>query len=88
MLSQFKDIFGKPREGIHSHRVFDIAIVDVLATVAAGFALSRFSGYSFMLCTGGLMLASYPVHKLFGVKTKTTENPWLLVILALPPYPI
>ena len=30
---KYSDIFGKSRTGIHSYRVFDIAIVDVVLTI-------------------------------------------------------
>ena len=33
MLCQYKDIFGKVGEGIHSYRFFNIAIADVLLTI-------------------------------------------------------
>jgi hypothetical protein len=33
MLCEYSDIFGKPNQGIHSIRIFDIAIVDVLLTI-------------------------------------------------------
>ena len=32
-LSDYKDIFGKPGEGGHAYRIFDIAIVDVIFTI-------------------------------------------------------
>ena len=32
-LKQYKDIFGKPNEGVHSYRLFDVAIVDLLLTI-------------------------------------------------------
>ena len=30
---KYKDILGKPKTGLHSYRVFNVAIVDVLFTV-------------------------------------------------------
>lgn len=33
MSCPFKNIFGKPREGVHSLRIFDIAVVDTVLTV-------------------------------------------------------
>lgn len=32
-LSKYKDIFGKPMTGLHKYRIFDIAVVDVAATI-------------------------------------------------------
>ena len=30
---KYKDLFGKPGEGVHSYRIFNIAIVDVILTI-------------------------------------------------------
>ena len=32
-LCKYKNLFGPPGKGVHSIRVFDIAIVDVIATI-------------------------------------------------------
>ena len=32
-LCQYKDLFGKPSEGVHRYRIFNIAVVDVVVTV-------------------------------------------------------
>ena len=45
---KYSGILGKPREGIHSFRIFDIAIVDVILTfVLAWFINLKLKGYSF-----------------------------------------
>jgi len=36
-LCKYKNLFGELNTGVHSYRVFDIAIFDVLATVIFGF---------------------------------------------------
>jgi magnesium-transporting ATPase (P-type) len=38
-LCKYKDLFGKPGEGVHSIRIFNIAVVDVLATLLFAFGL-------------------------------------------------
>ena len=30
---KYKDALGKPKEGLHSYRVFNISIIDVLLTI-------------------------------------------------------
>lgn len=40
-LCHYKDIFGRPREGAQSYRIFDIAVVDVAATVIVAFFIAR-----------------------------------------------
>ena len=33
MYCKYKDIFGKPNEGIHSFRIFNISVIDTLLTI-------------------------------------------------------
>jgi hypothetical protein len=39
-LCKYKDMFGKPNTGVHKYRLFNIAVVDVLATIAVAFLRS------------------------------------------------
>ena len=39
MLCKYKDIFGKVGEGLHSYRLFNIAIVDVISTIFVAYLL-------------------------------------------------
>jgi len=32
-LCKYKNVLGKPKEGIHKYRIFNIAIVDTLVTI-------------------------------------------------------
>ena len=74
-LCKYKNIFGLPNEGIHSVRIFNIAIFDVLGTIIVGillqfFLLRIFSLYIdlsiilFILFSLGILL-----HRLFCVRT-------------------
>ena len=49
---KFANIFGKPNEGVHKYRLFDIAIVDVLATLVLGYIISKITNYnlSYIYC--------------------------------------
>jgi hypothetical protein len=40
-LCKWKDILGKPNSGIHSIRLFNISIVDVLLTILLAFFINR-----------------------------------------------
>lgn len=42
MLCKYKNILGKPGKGVHSYRIFNIAIVDVLLTVLLAFIIHFF----------------------------------------------
>jgi hypothetical protein len=39
-LCKYKDIFGKPGTGVHAHRVFGLASVDVALTVLLAIVLN------------------------------------------------
>ena len=41
---KYKDALGKPNEGLHSYRVFNISIIDVLLTIL----LAKFIQYYIM----------------------------------------
>ena len=36
LLSKYKDIFGKPNEGVHSYRFLNLALVDIIVTIIFG----------------------------------------------------
>lgn len=60
--------FSKPGTGIHALRVFDVAIIDVLFTAIAAFAISR---KHFLAVFVILIILSVIVHSLLGIKTRT-----------------
>lgn len=64
--------FSTPGEGIHSLRVFDVAIIDVLLTILAAIAISK---RHFAVVFTILIILSILVHTLLGIKTRT--NAWL-----------
>lgn len=71
MFCEYKDIFGKVGEGVHSYRVFNIAIVDVIATIIMAYLLKIFifPKRSFLKLTIILFLLGIILHRLFCVKT-------------------
>lgn len=70
MLCEYKDILGKPGQGIHSYRIFNIAIVDVLMTVCAAFIIHILTPrYRFWVILMILFLLGIILHRLFCVKT-------------------
>lgn len=72
-LCRFKNIFGEPGKGVHSYRIFNIAIVDVLLTVLAAYIISKFTHYSFIITLIVLFLLGIISHRLFCVRT-TVDN--------------
>jgi len=68
-LCRYKDIFGRPREGAHAYRVFDIAVVDVVATIILAFIISRAFSLTFWKSLVALFLIGILAHRAFCVRT-------------------
>ena len=68
-LCKYKNIFGKPNTGAHKYRIFNIAIVDVLLTILAAYAISWHSEYPLLPTLGILFLLGIISHRLFCVRT-------------------
>ena len=68
-LCNYKDIFGKPGQGVHSFRIFNIAIVDVLLTILAAYILSIFTNYKLVYTILFMFILGIISHRLFCVKT-------------------
>jgi uncharacterized membrane protein (DUF373 family) len=69
-LCKYKNIFGKPNEGAHSYRIFDIAIVDVVATIIIAKLISDYYNYDFYKTLGTLFIIGIIAHRIFCVRTK------------------
>ena len=74
-LCQYKNIFGRPREGAHAYRLFDIAVVDVAATVVVAFIIARLFGLSFWKSLVACFLIGVISHRAFCVRT--TVDKWV-----------
>jgi hypothetical protein len=68
-LCKYKDVFGKPGEGAHQYRIFDIAIVDTLLTVLLAFVIAYFSGITLKYVIPGTFIFGIVLHRLFCVRT-------------------
>jgi hypothetical protein len=78
-LCKHKDVLGKPKQGIHSYRMFGVAIADVIMTILGAYIISIYFGYRFIYVLGGLFLLGIILHRLFCVNT--TINKWLFGVL-------
>jgi len=74
-LCKYSDIFGKVKEGIHSYRIFDIAVIDVLVTVIMAYIVHKylFEKYSFIYVLLGTFIIGIISHRIFCVRT-TVDN--------------
>ena len=68
-LCKYKDIFGIPGKGVHSYRIFNIAVVDVLLTLVASYILSIIFKIPLLGITVIMFLLVIVLHRVFCVKT-------------------
>lgn len=73
MLCQYRNIFGKPGEGIHRYRIFGLAAVDSGLTVAVVILISLLFRINFFTVLVAAMVLAVLVHKAFCVNTPITE---------------
>jgi len=69
MLCEYSDIFGKPNEGVHSIRIFNIAIVDLFLTILVAYFASIYFNESFLFVLLILLIIGIVLHRLFCVRT-------------------
>ena len=68
-LCKYKDILGKPNEGSHSIRVFDIAIIDFMGTIVGAWLVYYFFKIPFLYSLLGLFALGILAHRIFCVRT-------------------
>lgn len=68
-LCKYKNILGIPKQGIHSQRIFGMAMADILQTLLGAVIISYFFKLPLIYCVIGLFLLGIALHRLFCVKT-------------------
>lgn len=68
-LCKYKNILGVPGKGVHSYRIFNIAIVDVLLTLILAYIISYIFKKSFFWVSVILFILGIFLHRLFCVRT-------------------
>jgi hypothetical protein len=68
-LCKYNKALGEVNKGIHSIRIFDIAIVDVLLTVIAALYLSKQYHINFYKTLSILFVLGIILHRAFCVRT-------------------
>lgn len=68
-LCKYKDMFGEPGKGFHSIRLFNIAILDLLGTVAIALLISKLFKTSFLYTLIILLIIGIISHRVFCVRT-------------------
>lgn len=70
MFCKYKDIFGKVNEGIHSIKIFNISVVDVLLTIFLAYIIQlAVPSSSFIYVLIILFIIGIISHRLFCVRT-------------------
>jgi hypothetical protein len=68
-LCQYKHMFGDVNAGIHSYRLLNIAVVDVIFTLLGAFLLSNLFRVDFVYIACGLFALGIVCHRMFCVRT-------------------
>jgi hypothetical protein len=70
MLCKYKNIFGKVGEGVHSYRVFNIAIIDVILTILLAFIIQvLLPKYNYCHILILLFILGIILHRMFCVRS-------------------
>ena len=72
-LCQYRHIFGKEKEGVHSYRFLDIAIVDTFLTFILSLAISYYFKVNLIFVFVLLIILSLIIHYIFCVDTTLTK---------------
>jgi hypothetical protein len=68
-LCKYKNALGEPGKGVHSYRIFGVAIADVVMTLIGALILSYLFNWPFLYTAVGLFILGIILHRLFCVRT-------------------
>ena len=68
-LCKYRDLFGKPNEGVHQYRLFSIAIIDIAATIVIGVIIANLTKTPLWITLVVLFLLGIVLHRAFCVRT-------------------
>ena len=72
-VCKFKDFFGKPNEGVHRFRIFNIAIIDVIFVIIFAVIISKYFKISLLYTIIGIFILGIIIHRLFCVRTTVDQ---------------
>jgi hypothetical protein len=58
------------RTGIHSYRIFDVAIFEIVLLIVGAYGIQKYWGYNFWRVLLTLFLIGILAHRVFNVRTK------------------
>jgi hypothetical protein len=68
-LCKYQNFFGLPNTGIHSYRLFNIAIIDVILTIFTAILFSYLFKIRMLYAIIGFFIFGILIHRLFCVRT-------------------
>ena len=68
-LCKYKNALGVPKTGIHSYRLFGVAIADVIMTIIGAYLIAYFTKQNFIYTLIILFISGIILHRLFCVRT-------------------
>ena len=68
-LCKYKNALGVPGKGVHSYRLFGVAIADVIMTIIGAILISFFFKTNLMYTMICLFLLGIVLHRMFCVRT-------------------
>lgn len=71
MLCKYSELFGKINEGVHSYRLFNVAIIDVISTFIGAYFINKyiFTECEYYKVLISLFLLGIILHRIFCVRT-------------------
>jgi len=71
IFCKYSELFGKVGEGIHSYRIFDIALIDVIVTIIFAYFIHKLflKKYKFYQVLIGIFIVGIIAHRLFCVRS-------------------
>jgi uncharacterized membrane protein YcaP (DUF421 family) len=69
IFNEYRHIFGKEKKGIHSYRLFNFAIMDIIFTIIGSIILTYFLKINVFILFIILILLGILLHYLFCVET-------------------
>jgi len=68
-LCEYRDVFGRPGEGVHATRFLGLAAFDLVATVAGAAILALLTDVPFPIVLAVLLVVGIIAHRVFCVDT-------------------
>ena len=72
-LCPYRNMFGAPNNGVHSYRLFNIAVVDVVFTLLAAYMITMYTKYKFLWTSISLFALGIFFHYIFCVETTVAK---------------